>query len=86
MRDTLRYPESITAVTWLEYCRFGLDVKRRPYWGLQPPSTQKTVSLDFDEQMAREGRQRNLKFHKYCRYGVKHYSNNQSFPSLRTFR
>ena len=61
MRDTLRYPESITAVTWLEYCRFGLDVKRRPYWGLQPPGTQKTVSLDFDEQMAREGRQRNFK-------------------------
>ena len=62
-----------------------------------PLATQKTVSLDFDEEQAREVRQGNFKnltnYHrllivpaaiwlKYCRYIVKPYTINQSFESV----
>ena len=64
---------------------------------INPFGTQKTVSMDFDEDKRREGRQRNfktsqlikfcnlivvaVKWLKYCRYGAKQ-SINQSMSRL----
>ena len=64
-----------------------------------PLGTQKTVSLDFDEEYARESRQGNFKISKlitynygcrrctclkYCLYGVKTLSNQSISHGLKT--